>query len=94
MIYKFSLGDRVKVSEDYWWAKGVQGVVASPPNEVTVISGAWPDNLTRVTTTKMGAKRAYWIWFDEPQRDADGDGPYRGAEIWEEFLSAAPPPLK
>jgi hypothetical protein len=22
-----------------------------------------------------------WVWFDEPQKDADGDGPYKGGEI-------------
>lgn len=23
----------------------------------------------------------YWVAFDEPQKDADGDGPYKGGEI-------------
>lgn len=80
---KFREGDRVGVSENYWWARGVIGTVAPPPNVVSAISSAWRDNLTRVTMTKLGAKTAYWVWFDEPQRDADGDGPYKGAEIGE-----------
>jgi hypothetical protein len=29
---------------------------------------------------------AYWIDFDEPQRDADGDGPYRKAQIWARYI--------
>jgi hypothetical protein len=28
----------------------------------------------------------YWVNFDEPQRDADGDGPYAGGEIDEDYL--------
>jgi hypothetical protein len=27
------------------------------------------------------------VWFDEPQHDADGDGPYRGGQIWENALT-------
>jgi hypothetical protein len=27
------------------------------------------------------------VWFDEPQRDADGDGPYRGGCIWETAMT-------
>jgi hypothetical protein len=28
----------------------------------------------------------YWVWFDEPQFDADGDGPYSGGQVWESAL--------
>jgi hypothetical protein len=31
---------------------------------------------------------AYWVDFDEPQRDADGDGPYRKAQIWDRYIEA------
>jgi len=27
------------------------------------------------------------VWFDEPQFDADGDGPFRGGQIWESALT-------
>ncbi|SHF86547.1 ferrous iron transport protein A [Streptoalloteichus hindustanus] len=33
---------------------------------------------------------AYWVAFDEPQRDADGDGPYRKAQIWGRYLKPVP----
>jgi len=29
----------------------------------------------------------YWVWFDEAQFDADGDGPYSGGQIWEDALT-------
>jgi hypothetical protein len=29
---------------------------------------------------------AYWVVFDDPQYDSDGDGPYRKALIWDRYL--------
>jgi hypothetical protein len=42
--------------------------------------------LTRQRASRLGKITCYWVWFDEPQLDADGDGPYRGGEIWESAL--------
>ncbi|MFG2483601.1 ferrous iron transport protein A [Streptomyces virginiae] len=33
---------------------------------------------------------AYWVTFDEPQYDGDGDGPYRKAMIWDRYLRPRP----
>ncbi|MFV8129042.1 hypothetical protein [Streptomyces syringium] len=33
---------------------------------------------------------AYWVVFDEPQYDSSGDGPFRGAQIWDRYLKRAP----
>ncbi|MCX4956780.1 ferrous iron transport protein A [Streptomyces virginiae] len=33
---------------------------------------------------------AYWVTFDEPQYDGDGDGPYRKAFIWDRYLRPGP----
>lgn len=30
----------------------------------------------------------YWVDFDEPQHDADGEGPFRKAQIWDRHLQA------
>lgn len=30
---------------------------------------------------------AYWVAFDEPQLDSDGDGPYRKALIWDRYIT-------
>jgi hypothetical protein len=32
---------------------------------------------------------AYWVDFDESQMDADGDGPYRKAQILARYLREA-----
>ena len=83
----FSSGDRVRVSDDFFWAKGARGTVSAPPDAVTSLSGVWDGGLTRTETSALGTHTVYWVWFDEPQVDAEGDGPYGGAEIPEDVLT-------
>jgi len=49
------------------------------------VSGGW-EGLTRLETSVLGKNIVYWVWFDQPQYDADGSGPYRGGQIWERAL--------
>jgi hypothetical protein len=83
-------GDRVRVSNDFFWAKGATGTVSAPPYAVTKISGDWNEGLMRIEVSSLGTNIVYWVWFDEPQHDADGDGPYRGGQIWESALTLLP----
>jgi len=87
---RFSPGDRVQVAEDFFWARGAIGTVSTPPAEVTTLSGGWDNGLTRQEVSALGTNTVYWVWFDEPQHDADGEGPYSGGQIWETALT----PLK
>lgn len=84
---KFVEGDRVRVSDDFFWARGASGMIARPPGEVIAVSGTWDGELTRQETSALGTHAVYWVWFDEPQYDADGDGPYRAGSIWESALT-------
>ena len=87
MKRRFCPGDRVRVADDFFWARGATGTIAAPPDAVTSISGEWNDGLTRTELSALGKHTVYWVWFDEPQHDADGDGPYRGGQIWESALT-------
>ena len=84
---QFSIGDRVRVSDDFFWAKAATGTISAPPDAVTSLSGAWDGGLTRQEFSVLGTHTVYWVLFDEPQFDADGDGPYLGGRIWESALS-------
>jgi hypothetical protein len=83
----FSVGDRVIISPNFYWAKGAAGTISTPPPEVTALSGPWEGDLTRQENSALGQATVYWVWFDEPQLDADGDGPYRGGCIHEKAMT-------
>lgn len=38
-----------------------------------------------------GGSRIWWIDFDEPQINAEGDGPFATAQVNEKYLELAPP---
>jgi hypothetical protein len=84
---KLVAGDRVRVSDGFFWAKGAAGTISKPQDAVTAISGERDRELTRQETSALGTNTVYWVWFDEPQYDWDGDGPYRGGSIWESALT-------
>jgi len=84
---KFAANDRIRVSPDFFWARGATGTVTAPAPEVTILSGPWDDGLTRQEKSALGEATVYWVWFDEPQFDADGDGPYRGGSIHEDAMT-------
>ncbi len=87
MEFRFASGDRVRVSDSFLWAKGANGKVSPPPDEITRATGPWDGNLTREEISEFGANTVYWVWFDQPQFVAEDDGPYIGGCIWESALS-------
>ena len=87
---KFLDGDRVLISGEFYWAKGAAGTISQPPPEVVALSGPWDTRLTRVEKSALGEATVYWVWFDEPQVDANGDGPFRGGCIHESALTIIP----
>ena len=83
----YEVGDRVQVAHDHHWAQGATGVVARPPADVLMTSGQdWPREITTPTGLVISF---YWIQFDVPQDDAEGFGPFDGAEIDARFLLRA-----
>jgi len=78
------LGDRVRVSPLCPWAKGVSA---------TVIGGVLGDAMKyrRIVPANDGLRIFYFLAFDQPQVDEEGDGPYIGAEIESHYLEVIHP---
>ena len=79
----FRVGDRVVIDDhDFpsFWANGATGTVSDPPSAVASLADGWAGPVRTVSTTH-GSQSFYWIVLDEARVDADGDGPYRQAEI-------------
>ena len=78
----FKPGDRIRVSEDHFWAKGATGTVAAFPGLLAEnMTGALLDNATMSVPGRRGPIAQSWIVFDVPQIDGDGDGPYAAAAV-------------
>ena len=79
---KFAVGDRVRVSQDYHWAQGARA---------KIVEHSWPDlpsgECFRRVPSLQGLLRFYWVQFDEPQRDTEGDL-YSGGEIDDRYIVA------
>jgi hypothetical protein len=79
----YNPGDRVRISVDYNWAQGVAGTIAIAPDFAQqLVAGESPwQGHQRFVQGVEGLIELYWVWFDEPQYDPYGDGPYKGLEI-------------
>jgi hypothetical protein len=75
----------VRVAKAYHWAQDAVGTIDEPPETVAALAEGW-QGVFRMIQTPSGLRPFYWVTFDEPHRDAEGDGPYDGAEILEDAL--------
>jgi len=81
-------GDRVHVKSHWNWPRNCSGVVAPPPPIAHGIAGEHPwHGHIRTVPGRKGPISSVWIVFDEPQKDGDDDGPYRGGEVELEFVT-------
>ncbi len=85
---RFQPGARVRISTKHYWAQGAHGTIAEPPEfarQLVKESNPW-EGWHRLVQGATGLIEFYWVNFDEPQIDADGDGPYSGGEIVVEMI--------
>jgi hypothetical protein len=81
----YKSGQRVTVSRDYRWAKSALATIKDYPSAAAELF----ENAQGCHRWVMGVKGPvlfYYVEFDVPQIDSDGDGPYKGGEIPYDFL--------
>jgi hypothetical protein len=83
----YQAGERVRIRRDNEYGPGPwpaepTGIVAAHP--ASADGAPWV-----ITQVASGLRRTYWIVFDEPQFDADGDGPYGTSEVLDKYLERA-----
>ncbi|MGH1375180.1 MAG: hypothetical protein ACRBCK_02430 [Alphaproteobacteria bacterium] len=62
----FQIGDKVIVSKDGGWKNDCSGVICSAPEPIDTLKG--PENF-------------YWVRFDQPEQDVNGDDEYIKAQV-------------
>jgi len=84
-------GTRVRVVRDPdWegpWPAEFLGTIGPPAPASTIDLAAMPE--VNVPDSDRGPMREFYVEFDHPQLDCDGQGPYRAAVIWEKYLRLA-----
>ena len=78
-------GTRVRVSSEDFWPKKAIGTISIAPRAVQELTGDWQGHY-RVVQAVKGPLIFYWVQFDEPQLDDDGDGPFIAAEVEAAYL--------
>ncbi len=79
---RFDCGDRVRVAADYHWAQDATGTIQPHPDREAV-------GCAREAKSLEGMRTCYWVHFDKPQTDAEGDSCIQ-AEIDERYLREQP----
>jgi hypothetical protein len=75
-----ALGTRVRVHRDALYGPGPWP--AEPTGRVESLGGHSYEEIE----TRQGPDRMYFVQFDEPQYDADGDGPYKSSQVLGRYL--------
>lgn len=83
----YRAGERVRIRRDQEYGPGPWP--AEPTGIITDHPASLDGTPYVVTQTVSGPRRSYWIVFDEPQFDADGDGPYGSSEVLDKYLERA-----
>jgi hypothetical protein len=92
---EFEIDDPVRIAESAGWAGGAIGRIALQPSsliesmEIFYGADAGWDGASRTAAINGVMSVEWWVAFDEPQFDEDGDGPMSGAAFAEGLLEAS-----
>ncbi|WP_077800663.1 ferrous iron transport protein A [Streptomyces sp. JHA26] len=78
-------GTRVTVVRDRGWDGPWQ---VEFPGTIDAMGAPVPNEHAQALSGEL----LYWVTFDAPQYDSNGDGPYRKAQVWGRYLRTEPEP--
>ncbi|WP_406717647.1 ferrous iron transport protein A [Streptomyces althioticus] len=78
-------GTRVTVVRDRDWDGPWQ---VEFPGTIDAMGAPVPNEHAQALSGEL----LYWVTFDAPQYDSNGDGPYRKAQVWGRYLRTEPEP--
>ncbi|MFD8611714.1 ferrous iron transport protein A [Streptomyces sp. NPDC059631] len=78
-------GTRVTVVRDPDWGGPWQ---VEFPGTIDAMGAPVPNEHAQALSGEL----LYWVAFDAPQCDSNGDGPYRKAQVWGRYLRTKPEP--
>ncbi|WP_316367817.1 hypothetical protein [Candidatus Thiodiazotropha sp. CDECU1] len=85
---KYKIGNRVHIEGHWNFPNDCTGTISKPPKLAAhhaADHASWR-GARRVVKGKKGSIVFYWVKFDTPQIDNDGDGPYAEAEVEAEYI--------
>jgi hypothetical protein len=80
-VSRLNIGTRVRVRHD-----PVHAPTPWPTEPTGTVVYDSADGAFSIVMTRDGPELQYWVSFDEPQCDADGDGPYVSAQVLSRYL--------
>jgi len=86
---KFNLGDRISVKGHWNFPNDCKGFIFEPPEDVVELAldqEPW-EGIHRIVKGENGSIEFFWVRFDDPQIDGDGDGPYPEGEVDAKFIA-------
>jgi hypothetical protein len=86
----FKTGNRVFIKGHWNFPNDCKATISNPPeiaiNLIANENDPW-EGIHRLVKGRKGPIEFYWVVFDEPQHDSDGDGPYSGGEVEAEYIT-------
>lgn len=84
----FKSGDKIIVEGDWNFPKTFSGTISEPPDTAVILaenSQPW-SGIQRFIKGRKNLLKYYWVKFDKPQYDSDGDGPYYEGEVEDTYI--------
>ena len=84
----FESGDKVIIEGDWNFPITCSGTISVPPDSaIRLVEDSEPWNgIYRLIKGRNNLLKYYWVKFDNPQFDSDGDGPYYEGEVEEIYI--------